>query len=174
VANGARVAAGTLLGEIGNSGSSPGGPHLHVHLTPDFFAPKTMNFERGLTTPFTASASLDGPWTPVAGKALPLSDILVWPARPAGNYTFNGIKGADYQRLVEHLRDSGVMPKLITCASNGATYNSSWVPATGQWASFHGMSPAKAAEKHAYYTHQGYKRTSVFTCGAATVAVWRK
>ncbi|HEX8225789.1 MAG TPA: hypothetical protein VF605_18425 [Allosphingosinicella sp.] len=174
VANGARVEAGTKLGEIGNSGSSSGGPHLHVHLTPDHKAPKAMTFERGLTTPYSAKASLDGPWTRVAGKPLPNASILVWPARPSGNYTFNGIKGADYQRLVEHLQDSGVMPKLITCTSNGATYNSSWIPATDQWASFHAMSPAKAAEKHAYYTHQGYKRTSVFTCGTATVAVWRK
>jgi hypothetical protein len=174
VANGARVEAGMKLGEIGNAGSSAQGPHLHVHLTPNHKMPAPMKFERGLTTPYSATASLDGPWTAIAGKTLPAAEILLWPPRPLGTYTFNGIKNAAYQRLVDHLRDGGQMPEYITCTSNGATYNSKWIPATGQWASFHDMSPAKAAEKHAFYTSKGYKRTSVYTCGTVTVAVWIK
>ncbi|MFB9995395.1 M23 family metallopeptidase [Deinococcus oregonensis] len=173
VTNGARVNAGQFLGRIGNSGSSTA-PHLHVHLEKGG-QPVAMTFERGLTTPFTGEkASLDGPWTPLAGQKFPEASVLFWPPRPAGTLTFNGIRQADYQRLVEHLADSGVMPRLITCAANGATYNSTWVPAQGQWASFHGMSAAQAAEKQLSYTHQGYTRTSLYTCGAATVAVWRK
>jgi hypothetical protein len=174
VKNGARVEAGTRLGEIGNAGSSSEGPHLHVHLTPNHKQPVPMKFERGLTMPYSAHASLDGPWTPIAGKALPAAEILLWPPRPVGTYTFNGIAKAGYPRLVEHLRDGGQMPEFITCTSNGTTYNSKWIPATSQWASFNGMSPATAAAKHAEYTSKGYKRTSVYTCGTVTVAVWRK
>jgi hypothetical protein len=174
VVNGARVEAGTKLGEIGNAGSSSDAPHLHVHLTKNHKAPLPMMFDRGLTMPYSANAGLDGPWTPISGKTLPAAEILLWPPRPVGNYTFNGIKKADYQRLVEHLRDGGQMPNFITCTSNGATYNSNWIPATSQWASFHNMSPATAAAKHAEYTQKGYKRTSSYTCGTVSVAVWTK
>ncbi|THF69304.1 M23 family metallopeptidase [Deinococcus sp. Arct2-2] len=173
VTAGARVNAGQFLGRIGNSGASSA-PHLHVHLQKGG-QPIPMTFGRGLTTPFTGGkASLNGPWTPLAGKTFPNASVLFWPPRPAGNLTFNGTEGADYQPLVDHLADSNMMPNLITCASNGSTYNSTWVPRQGQWASFHGMNTAQAAEKQASYTTQGYTRTSSYTCGSVTVAVWRK
>ncbi|SMB97139.1 M23 family metallopeptidase [Deinococcus hopiensis] len=174
VTNGARISAGQFLGRVGNSGSSESGPHLHVHMEKGG-KPVPMAFDRGLTTPFTGGkVSLNGPWTPLAGNALPESSILIWPARPAGNLTFNGIKGEDYQRLAEHLADSGMMPNLITCTSNGATYNSTWVPKQGDFATYHGMTATVAAERHAALTQQGFKRTSSYTCGSVTVAVWRK
>src|SRR5690606_10685949 len=126
VTNGARVKAGQKLGEIGNSGSSSGGPHLHVHMEKDN-TPLPMRFARGMTTSYAnKQASLDGPWARLAGKALPKGPILVWAPRPVGNYTYKGTAGADYQRLHEHLMDSGMMPNLITCKSNGATYDSTW------------------------------------------------
>lgn len=174
VVGGAKIKAGQFLGKVGNSGASKGGPHLHVHMEKGG-KPMPMSFARGLTTPFTdGKASLDGPWTRLAGKAMPKASILFWPPRPIGNYTFNGTKGADYQRLFDHLADSGVMPKIITCTSDGATYNSQWVPSQGQWASHHGMSAATAAAKHAFYVGQGFTRTSSYTCGSVSVAVWRK
>ena len=178
VVNGARIQAGQKLGEIGNSGASEGGPHLHVHMEkdgspfPGIGVP--MNFDRGLTTPWISKASLDGPWTSVAGKPLPNALILFWPPRPIGNYTLNGIAGTSHQRYVEHFANSGMLPNTITCTANGATYNTKWIPATGQWASFHDMSPATATAKHSYYTQQGYTRTSNYICGAVSVAVWRK
>ena len=174
VTNGVRVKAGQMLGRIGNSGASEGGPHLHVHME-KAGKPMVMTFSRGMTTPFVdGKTTLDGPWTRLAGKALPNRSILIWPARQAGSYTFNGIQSGDYQRLVEHLADSGTMPNLITCASGGATYNSKWVPSQGQWSTHHGINGALAAEKNAFYTHQGFQRTSSYTCGPVSVAVWRK
>lgn len=174
VTNGVRINAGQFLGRIGNSGASASGPHLHVHMEKNN-QPVVMKFDRGLTTPFEGSkASLNGPWTPLAGQAFPQASVLFWPPRPAGNLTFNEIKSADYQRLSDHLVDSGMMPNLISCQSNGASYNSTWVPHQGQWASFHGMNAAQALAKNTLYTSQGYKRTSSYTCGAANVAVWRK
>ena len=67
-----------------------------------------------------------------------------------------------------------MMPNLVTCTFGGATYNSTWVPSKGQWASHHGMSAVTAMAKHVLYTAQGYQRTSSFTCGTVSVAVWRK
>lgn len=173
VTDGARVKAGQLLGRIGNAGASKGGPHLHVHMEKAGKA-HPMTFARGLTTPYDAKATLDGPWTPLAGKALPKADILFWPPHGVGNYKWIGTRDEDYQRLVEHMADSGMMPSLVSCADNGASYTSQWVPAQGKWASHHGMTAKVAAEKQALYTGQGYQRTSSFTCGARQVAVWRK
>lgn len=174
VTNGARVEVGDKLGEVGNTGQSESGPHLHVHMEKDG-KPVPMRFKRGMSTPFTNdTASLDGPWTRTAGNALPAAKILVWAPHRIGNYTFNGVPSENYQRMVDHLADSWVMPNLITCASNGATYNSTWVPKEGEWATHHGMNAAAAASKQAEYTSKGYTRTSSYTCGSVSVAVWKK
>lgn len=173
VADGVRVKAGQVIGRVGNSGSSGGGPHLHVHMQLDGKA-LPMTFSRGATTPFNGKANIDGPWTRLAGKAFPSESLLFWPPHTVGEYVFNGVQAANYQRLFDHMTDSGMMPSLISCAANGATYSSQWVPAQGDFRSHHGMSASEAAAKQALYTGQGFKRTSTYTCGAANVAVWRK
>ena len=38
----------------------------------------------------------------------------------------------------------------------------------------HGMSIPDHAVKNAQYTKQGYKQTSVYTCGTVMAAIWRK
>ena len=174
VTSGARVKAGQFLGRVGNSGASEGGPHLHVHMEKDG-APVVMTFRRGMTTPFVGGVgAFHGPWTPLKGTALPSAEILVWAPRPVGTYTFNGTPAAEFQSLFDHMADSGMMPELISCASNGATYNTTWIPSEGAWLTHFGMSADDAAAKHAAYTAQGYTRTSSFTCDSVSVAVWRK
>ena len=187
IKNGAKVKAGQFLGRIGNTGASEGGPHLHVHME-RAGKPVVMKFARGMTTPFkwaplppktpwsklTGAAEINGPWTKLSGKALPKGTILVWPPRPIGNYTFKGTPAAEYQSLFDHMSDSGMMPEIITCKGNGATYDTNWIPSKGTWVCFFGMTAAEAASKHASLTAQGFKRTSSFTCGSETVAVWRK
>ena len=134
-----------------------------------------INFARGLTVLFaTGTASLDGPWTSVAGGRLPRGPILIWPPRPIGNYTFTKTLAADYGRLFHHMNDSGMMPALIWCESKGLIYNANWVPAQGQWVSHHNLTAVDALTKHLTYTKQGFNRTSSSTCGPVTVAVWRK
>ena len=178
VTSGAHVTAGQKLGEIGNSGASSE-PHLHVHMELNG-QPVAMPFERGMTTPMVennsilGTANIGGPWTRLAGGAMPQTSILLWPPRPMGNYTFKGTKNQDYQILFEHLSDSGLMPDLVSCEKNGLIYNSTWIPNKPQWAHLIAMNSAKANERNQWYTSQGYTRTSSYTCGNIQTAVWRK
>jgi hypothetical protein len=163
-----------LLYHVGNSGNSTE-PHLHVHLVNASNTWQPMQFARGQTTPFNSNtASLNGPWTGLKGNALPMASILVWPPHPIGNWTYNGIEGAAYQRVFDHFVDSGEMPDTVSCKNNGASYDSTWIPAKGSWISHHGMSIPDHAAKNAQFTKQGYKETSVYTCGKVMAAIWRK
>jgi len=174
VANGATVSAGQLLFHAGNSGNSSE-PHLHVHLVNTSNTWQPMKFARGQTTPFTNNtASLNGPWTGLKGSALPMATILVWPPHPIGNWTHNGIEASAYQRVFDHYVDSREMADTVSCQNNGASYDSTWIPAKGSWLSHHGMSISDHAAKNTLYTSQGYKETAVYTCGTVMAAVWRK
>ena len=174
VARGAHVSAGQFLGRIGNSGQSAQAPHLHLHMEKDN-KPVIMRFAHGLTTSFAGGkASFAGPWKALDGDAMPKGDILLWPPRPAGSWTFKGTPGDEFQALFQYLSDSGNMPDWVTCKSNGDTYDSKWIPWTGQWYLHFGMSQVEASARNIVYTGQGFKRTSSFTCGSTDVAVWRK
>lgn len=174
VTNGATVSAGQLLFHAGNSGNSSE-PHLHVHVVDASNHWQLMTFARGQTTPFSNNtASLDGPWTPLLGNSLPSSSILVWPPHPVGNWTYNGISAAAYQRVFDHFVDSGEMLDTVTCTNNGASYDTTWVPAHGYWLSHAGISAADYAAKNQAYAQQGYRVTSYSACGSVVAAVWRK
>lgn len=100
--------------------------------------------------------------------------ILVWPPHPIGDWTYDGIEGSAYQRVFDHFVDSGEMADTVSCMNNGARYDSTWIPAKGSWVSNHGMSIPDHVVKNAQYTAQGYKETSVYTCGTVMAAIWRK
>lgn len=173
VANGAKVTAGQLLYHVGNSGNSSE-PHLHMHVVNTSNIWQPMKFARGQTTPFNNNtASLNGPWTSLKGNALPKATILVWPPYPVGNWTYKGIAGSAYQRVFDHFVDSGEMLSTVTCKNNGASYDTTWIPAKGSWISHHGMSILDHAVKNANYTRQGYTETWVSNCGTVA-AIWRK
>lgn len=172
---GASVTTGQLLYHAGNSGNSTE-PHLHVHIVNAANNWQPMKFDRGQTTPFVNgnTASLNGPWTRLLGKALPMATILVWPPHPVGNWTYNGIEASAYQRVFDHFVDSGEMADTVSCKNNGASYDTTWVPAKGSWISHHGMTALDHVAKNTLYTSQGYKETSVYTCGTRMAAIWRK
>lgn len=175
VASGVHVTTGQLLGKIGNSGQSAQGPHLHIHMEKSD-DPVVMKFAHGLTTSFKdGDASFEGPWKELDDDAMPKADILFWPPRPQGSWTFHGTPDTEFQALYQHMVDSREMPDWISCKSGGDTYDSKWIPSNGKkWAMHFGMSDAEAKKKHAHYKGLGYVRTSSYTCGSVSVAVWRK
>lgn len=174
VTNGANVTAGQLLFHVGNSGNSTE-PHLHVHIVDTSNNWQPMRFARGQTTPFdNNTASLNGPWTGLNGNALPMAKILIWPPYPIGFWTYNGIAASAYQAVFNHFADSGEMLDTVRCQNNGASYDTTWIPATGSWISHHGMSISDHAAKNLQYTQQGYRETWVWTCGTVMAAIWRK
>lgn len=171
---GATVTAGQMLGSIGNSGNSSE-PHLHVHMVDSTNSSQTMKFARGQTTPFPGNtASLNGPWTGLQGNALPAGPILIWPPHPIGNWTFNGIEGSAFQRVFDHFVDSGMMANTITCHNDGASYDSTWVPAQGSWIAHHHMTFAEFTVTNATLASQGFKQASLSICGSHVAAIWRK
>ena len=62
----------------------------------------------------------------------------------------------------------------MSCKNNGAIYDTTWIPGKGSWVSHHHMSIPEHTVKNALYTSQGYKETSVYTCGTVMAAIWRK
>ena len=174
VTGGATVTAGQLLFHAGNSGNSSQ-PHVHVHMVNASNSWQPMNFDRGQTTPFGSNiASLNGPWTPLKGAALPTAQILIWPPHPIGNWTYNGIDAPAFQRVFDHFVDSGVMADTITCKNNGATYDTTWVPTQGSWSAKAGMTATDFFQKNAALGAQGFTLASSFVCGTKVAAVWRK
>ena len=173
VVNGAHIAAGQMIGRVGNSGASSG-PHLHIHMERGGKPVKPL-FDRGLTTPYVdGKGMINGPWTPIAGQQLPRGPILLWPPHKNGTWKFNDIKDEDYRRHFDHMANSGEMLLLATCKDNGASYDTHWVPASGQWASAFGMTAELAAATNAKYVAKGFKRISNYVCGTRSVAVWHK
>jgi len=174
VTGGATVTAGQLLFHAGNSGNS-GQPHLHVHLVDASNNWQPMKFTHGQTTPFNNNtASLDGPWTPLKGAALPMATILIWPPHPIGNWTYNGIDKDAFQRVFDHFVDSGEMADTIKCYLNGAAYDTTWIPAKGSWVAHAGMSGVDFFAKNTEYVNQGFTLVSDYICGSVVAAVWRK
>jgi hypothetical protein len=174
VTAGATVVAGQQLGLIGNSGNSSE-PHLHVHMVDSTNTWQPMKFDRGQTTSFASgSASLNGPWTALKGNSLPMATILIWPPHPIGNWTHNGIDSAGFQRIFDHYVDSGMMADTITCKNNGATYDTTWVPAKGTWRAAAGMDFFDYIQKNSTNVSQGFTQTSVYLCTTRIAAIWRK
>jgi hypothetical protein len=138
-----------------------------------------MEFERGMTTPITETpgsrigyANPLGPWAKLEGNYLPDANILVWAPHTIGDYTFNGTSAAEYQSLFDHMADSGMMPRKITC--DGNRLNTYWVPSHGSWVAFAGMSAKEAHDKDELYRSQDYRRISWDVCDQKYVGVWFK
>lgn len=173
VNNGVRVHAGQVLGIVGNSGNSTG-PHLHVHMEKDG-APVKMKFAHGSTTPYSNNtAPVGGPWTLLAGNALPTGGVLVWAPHSVGYWTVNNIPDEYFQGWFNHMADSGVMIDTLPCSSSGQIYNSTWVPSQGSWYAHFGMSLSDFADKSDHYANLGYQRTGWWYCGSIYTGIWRK
>jgi hypothetical protein len=173
VTGGVRITAGQVIGLAGNSGNSTR-PHLHVHMQKNN-APAPMPFDHGMTTPMVnGQASYSGPWTKLAGKTLPLGDILIWAPRSTAFWTINNIHDENMQGWFDHMTDSGEMPENMPCSADGQTYNTDWVPSKGSWFAHFGLSAAQLSAKNTTYAAQGYFQYKWWFCGPLRAAIWRK
>jgi hypothetical protein len=173
VTGGVRVQKGQVLGVVGNSGNSSG-PHLHVHMEKDG-DPVTIKFDHGQTTPYTNGiASVNGPWTLLNGNALPNGKVLVWAPHSVGYWTVNNIPDERMQAWFNHFADSGVMMDTFPCSNGGQTYNTTWIPASGSWYAYFGMSLTEFNNKSNTLANQGYTRTGWWYCGSIYTGIWRK
>ncbi len=174
VTGGARITKGQVLGLVGNNGNSSE-PHLHVHTQTGDNKPIELKFERGQTTPFTnQKASVNATWTLLKGKALPEGEVMVWAPHSVAYWTVNNIPAARMQSWFNHFADSGVMPSVYACTNNGQTYNTSWVPSSGSWYAFHGMSLTAFNNKSTELANLGFTRYGWWYCGSVYNGIWRK
>jgi len=166
-----KVKKGQFLGKVGNSGASSG-PHLHVHIEKGGKA-MPMTFERGLSKPRTdLTADINGGWTRFAGKTLPEGKILIFPARTVtSEYARHGLPDEDFQRMFDHLADSGFEPEWLDGYSmNGNGYfNMTWRPKANTWSAFAGLTAAAYQTEFNKATGAGMQPTFVdsYTLGGS-------
>lgn len=142
----ATIAAGQFLYKAGNSGNSSA-PHLHIHKQDPDGNPVQFKFRRGLSTPVASGGKADiNKWTSFSGKPIPSGPILFWPpTRLEGEYARHGYAAADFQRLFDHLANSGFWPEWIDGYSVGGKpyLNFVWRPAAAEWRSYFLVDSAK-------------------------------
>ena len=134
-----KIKKGQFLGKVGNSGSSTG-PHLHLHMQKSGKAVK-MHFERGLYK-MQENADLNG-WKSFSKKEIPDGRVLIWPPRRLSKeYARHGFPIEKYQRLFDHLSNSGFEPEWIDAyrVGNKTYLNFIWRPAKNKWRSYFGLS----------------------------------
>lgn len=159
----ATVVAGQFLGLAGNSGRSYG-PHLHVHRQTPTKQPLQLKFKHGLATPFEGNDTNLNDITSFKGKRIPPGKVLIWPPRTIGaEYARHKFPAKDYQRMFEHLADSGAMPKWLDAYSVGGKpfLNFVWRPANGAWRSYHLLSGASYQSKFTKAKQDGYRPVQV-------------
>ena len=86
----------------------------------------------------------------------------------------NNIPDERMQGWFTHFADSGVMPSVYACTDNGQIYNTSWVPTSGSWYAYHGMSLTTFNKKSTDLANLGYTRYGWWYCGSVYTGIWRK
>jgi hypothetical protein len=174
VTGGARITKGQVLGLVGNSGNTPV-PHLHVHMETADGLPVKIKFDHGQTTPYTnQTASVNATWTLLKGNSLPAGEVMIWAPHSVGYWTVNNIPDERMQAWFNHFADSGVMPNIYACTDNGQIYNTGWVPSSGAWQAYHGMSLTSFNKKSDDLAKLGYTRYGWWYCGSVYTGIWRK
>ncbi|MEZ4995333.1 MAG: hypothetical protein R2824_33255 [Saprospiraceae bacterium] len=174
------IQQGQYLGRAGNSGSSTA-PHLHIHLQKGNQA-APLNFSKGLYLMRPGNkANIAAKWTPLGGSTIPDGEILLWPHRKLSNeYARHAVPAADYQRLFDHLADSGFAPEWIDGYSvgNSVFYNFVWRKSTGDWRAYHGLNSSTYQMMMNKAVADGYSPLQVesIKCGNSVLyaAIFRK
>ena len=141
-----RVVAGQKLGLIGHSGSSTG-PHIHIHVerkNPNGnWVADPMLFRRGMSTPWKGNNTDINKWTSFSGQPITKGNVLFWPPTRLGReYARHHGDTGSFQRLFDHLANSGFRPKIINGYNVGGTVflNHVWEPSNSAWRAFFGQS----------------------------------
>lgn len=160
----ATIQAGQLLFKIGNSGNSSA-PHLHVHQQDESSDPVQFRFRRGLSTKVSNGNQADiNAWTSFKTQPIPAGPVLVWPPRRLGaEYARHGFPAGDFQRMFDHLADSGFWLEWIDGYSVGGKpyLNFVWRPAQGAWRSFFLVSAQKYQDEFDKAVKDGYSPLQV-------------
>jgi hypothetical protein len=101
-----------------------------------------MQFERGLATAWDGGRPEINTWIHFAGKAIPNGEVVLWPPHELQpEYARHQVPAADFQRLFEHLADSGYALEWFDGYSVDGKpfYNFVWRPATTEWRAFFGQ-----------------------------------
>lgn len=155
-----KIKKGQFLGRVGNSGSSSG-PHLHLHIQKNGRAVK-MRFKRGLYKKY-ANANLNE-WKSFAGKKVPDGKVLIWPPRKVTKeYVRHGYPAKSFQRLFDHLVDSGYELEWLDGYSVGERvfFNFVWKPKKRLFRAYFGLNASKYQSKFAAAKKNGYVPTMV-------------
>jgi hypothetical protein len=135
----ATIQVGQLLYKVGNSGNSSA-PHLHVHQQDEDSNPVQFRFNRGLSSEVTSGNKADiDDWASFKNQGIPSGPVLFWPPTRMGpEYARHGYNASSFQRMFEHLADSGFWLEWIDGYSVGgkAYLNHVWRPAAGAWRAY--------------------------------------
>lgn len=159
----ATIAAGQFLFNIGNSGNSSA-PHLHIHMQDPDENPVQFRFRRGLSTKLDGNKADINSWTSFSGQPIPAGPVLFWPpTRLSGEYARHGFAASDFQRMFDHLANSGFWPEWIDAYSvAGKPYlNFVWRPAQNQWRAFFLVTGQKYQNEFEKAANEGYSPVQV-------------
>ncbi len=160
------IRRGQRLGLVGNSGESSGA-HLHVHkVAVSNNTPLAIPLPRGMVADFTAdstgdcngTADING-WSRLNGKPIPQKTVLFWPPTSLGNeYTRIQFNPDDFQRMFEHLSDSGYALDWIDGYSVGGKvyFNHVWKRSSTPWRAYTKLPRADLEKKLQQLKAQGY------------------
>ncbi len=172
-----RVRKGQFLGRVGHSGSGSH-THLHVHMQ-DGPQPVALRFERGLWSPRNGDQADINDWRSFSGKTVPDRQVLIWPPRTlVAEYARHGFPAEPFQRVFDHLANSGFMPTVLDCYGVGGKlfFNMVWRPAKGNWFAVAGVGPNRYQQ--AFDDANGFTPVFVDSCSAQSgtryAAIFRK
>ena len=168
VSEGDTVAAGEILGRVGNSGSTSN-PHLHIdvvrpsdHLA-NGNALRPLHFRCAQTVARTEADDDTGaaPWSEMENQALPWDTALVWPSPDAGfaEVARHGIAAAAYKATFDHITACDYMPVWVDGYSVGGNvrFNAIFRPATAAWVARHGLTAGQYQAEFDSWTEEGYR-----------------